>query len=351
MESKKILQGRRKKCSKDFVDMPLTEEIDIVGGINAGSFGDIYLGRNNVTMEEYAIKFDKNKTKRSLENFEKEYRILRKIERTGRFPKCCLVKFTPTDSEEILTAMVMEKLGPNIYDMFKLCDKHLSHQTICWLMIDLLKRMKEFHANGFVHRDIKPENFCLGARNLDKIYLIDFGLSRNYINSNGEHIPLSKNRGFVGTRRYASRHAHKGYLQSRRDDLEAVGYLGVFLGTGTLPWQDLKTEGTSKKEKHKKLYDFKKKTNLKTLCEELPPPMEKFLREVRNLGYDETPRYDRYIKWFHSFCKENEYERVFDWEEDPDFLKVLKGWKKWHARMQKSQDINYKDEEESTKDR
>ena len=352
MESKKIQQGRRKKCSNKYIGIELTEEIEIVGGINAGSFGDIYLGRNKTTMEEFAVKFDKNKTKRSLENFDKEYRILKRIEGRGRFPYCSLVKFWPEDEKEPISAMVMEKLGPNIYDMFKLCDKRFSDATGCWLMIDLLKRMKEFHACGIIHRDIKPENFCLGGRNLDKIYLIDFGLSKNYIDSNGEHIPFSKNRGFVGTRRYAGKYAHKGYLQSRRDDLEALGYLVVFLMKGGLPWQDVKMDDLSKKEKHRKLYQIKKAMSIRRLCQGLPKPFEFYLREIRKLNYEETPEYDKLIKLFYEYSKENDFKREFDWEEDPEFLKEYKGWKKYQKRVRDAARFYKKSnlDEESTKD-
>jgi casein kinase 1 len=51
------------------------------------------------------------------------------------------------------------------------------------------------HSKNFIHRDIKPENLCIG-RNKDQstIYLIDFGLSKRFIDKNGEHIPEQKNK-------------------------------------------------------------------------------------------------------------------------------------------------------------
>ena len=339
MESKVIQKGRRKKCSSEHLNQFINNEIKIIGGINAGSFGDIYLGRDVHTMEEFAIKIDKKKTERSLQNFFKEYRIMKKIEGTGIFPKCSLVNFTPNNSNDSnieLSAMIMEKLGPNIYDMFKICGRELSIKTGLWLIQDFISRIKEFHASGLVHRDIKPENFCLGGEDLKDVYLIDFGLSKPYLDSKGEHVPFEKNRGFVGTRRYASKYAHKGYLQSRRDDLEAIGYLTIFLIKGSLPWQDIKTRTKTKKEKHQKLFEMKSKMSLKNLCVDLPPPFERYMRCIKDLEYLQIPEYDYYIKIFLNFCKENEIDRKFEWEENYEFNKELKGWKKYQDRMKEA---------------
>jgi len=66
--------------------------------------------------------------------------------------------------------------------------------------------------------------------------LIDFGLAKYYIDSEGNHIPFFEKKGLIGTARYASVNCHLGHEQSRRDDLEGLGYIVLYFAKGTLPW-------------------------------------------------------------------------------------------------------------------
>lgn len=73
------------------------------------------------------------------------------------------------------------------------------------------------------------------------VYLIDYGLSKRYRDSkNLQHIPYKENKNLTGTARYASINSHLGIEQSRRDDLEGVGYVLLYLCQGYLPWQGLR---------------------------------------------------------------------------------------------------------------
>ena len=46
----------------------------------------------------------------------------------------------------------------------------------------MISRIEYLHSKCFLHRDIKPENFCMGIGDKkDILYLVDFGLSRKYV--------------------------------------------------------------------------------------------------------------------------------------------------------------------------
>ena len=56
--------------------------------------------------------------------------------------------------------------------------------------------------------------------------------------------------------------------QSRRDDLESLTYILVYLIKGKLPWQNIKT--TTKQERYKKIMEAKMSISSEMLCRDLP---------------------------------------------------------------------------------
>ena len=145
-------------------------------------------------------------------------------------------------------------------------------------------------------------------------YLLDFNLSKRFRDSRTlSHIPYKENANLVGTARYASINAHLGVEQSRRDDLESIGYILVYFLKGYLPWQGIKAG--NKQEKYQKILEKKITTPPEILCEDLPDEFSIYLNYCRSLGFDDKPDYNFIKNLFNDLFKENNYENnlYFDW--------------------------------------
>merc|ERR1719362_1786044 len=131
----------------------------------------------------------------------------------------------------------------------------------------MLRRLEDLHALGIIHRDVKPDNFALGRGvQSNVVYLIDFGLAKQYYCHKAErHIPYIENKGLTGTAKYASVNVHLGIEQSRRDDIQALGYTLLYFLRGNLPWDILRFR--SKKGLRDTILKMKQLMSAEALCE------------------------------------------------------------------------------------
>jgi serine/threonine protein kinase len=166
--------------------------------------------------------------------------------------------------------LVLELLGKSLEELFNLCGRKFSLKTVCVLGIEMIKRIQYVHEKNHIHRDIKPDNFMMGIENSEeRLYIIDFGLAKKYRSSTKKgHIPLKTNKNITGTARYCSINTHKGLEQSRRDDLESIGYVLMYFLRGSLPWQGLKCKPDE--DHYQKIYERKKVTSTEELCKGYP---------------------------------------------------------------------------------
>jgi len=75
----------------------------------------------------------------------------------------------------------------------------------------MIRLIRFVHSRGVLHRDIKPDNFLIGRRqHIGRIYMIDFGLAKRFMNKDMEHIAYRDNKDLTGTARYASVNTHLG---------------------------------------------------------------------------------------------------------------------------------------------
>ena len=147
------------------------------------------------------------------------------------------------------------------------------------------------HSKGFVHRDIRPEHFLYGrAKHPEKIYLAGLLLGKTFQRTNGRHVPYKDNKTcFTGTARFASLNTHLGIEQSRRDDLESLINVLIFLAKGHLPWMGITGDG--RKEKYESIQMAKITIPVDIVCKDLPTEFKELLIYCRTLEYEQQPDY------------------------------------------------------------
>lgn len=187
--------------------------------------------------------------------------------------------------------MAMELLGPSLEAVFESFDYFFAFETVINLAVQMLEVVAYIHSKDLLHRDLKLQNFALGrsSEKRSTVYCIDFGLAKRYMTSEQppQHIPWRQGGNFCGTARYASIGALLGDEQSRRDDLEALGYLIVYLYEGTLPWVNIKA--TSKDERRHKILHMKQTLTSKEMSATFAP----YIEYCRRISFDHTPNYAR----------------------------------------------------------
>jgi len=162
---------------------------------------------------------------------------------------------------------------------------------------------------------MKPENFVIGSKNNSKLlYIIDYGLARLYRDPKTYmHIPPRDNKRFLGTARYASLYTHLGIEQSRRDDMESLGYIFVYLLKSKLPWQGVKVENSH--QRHNIIKEKKQEITVEELCTDLPIQFLSYMRYCKKLKFEEKPNYTQLKIMFKNLFYEKHYDRNFgyDW--------------------------------------
>lgn len=284
----------------------LFDKYELIRNIGSGSFGDVWKGKAIPSGDIVAVKIEKvDKAKSRLLS---ERDICAQLQGEG-IPEVLHYG----NIENGTKALVMSYLGPSLENLFDFCNRKLSFKTIAMIGIQMMDRLEHIHKLGILHRDIKPDNFLIGiGQNRGKIFMVDFGLSKSY-REDDNHISYRNNKNFTGTYRYSSIRNHRGVEQSRRDDLESVGYMLVYFAKGHLPWQGMKIE--DKAERNRMIYKKKRTFSASALCDGLPTEFYDYIRYARMLRFTSRPDYDYLRSLFWSILQKNNEvnDCNFDW--------------------------------------
>ncbi|GMF16307.1 unnamed protein product [Phytophthora fragariaefolia] len=182
------------------------------------------------------------------------------------------------------------------------------------------------HVKNILYVDVKPENFMLDVAKENKVYCVDFGISDRYVTATGKHKDY-KEGAVVGTPTFLSMNCHGGAstllcwvafvsmlgshfscidaASSRRDDIESLLYVLIYLMRGDLPWQQAASDAEGAR--------IKKTTSVDQLCSSLPREWGAMLKNIRACGFEDRPDYDFFAHQLSKLGGEKGLATPFDW--------------------------------------
>ena len=208
-----------------------------------------------------------------------EKKVLQKLSNSMYFPKYYWIK-----KAENKAMLGLELLGLSL-TKYALSETLPSYK-LYKLISQSLSAIRKLHKSGFIHNDIKPSNFCINKdiKNSKKhnIKLIDFGLASKYLNSVKNHNSRSFIK-FTGNLAFCSENVACGISSSRRDDLESLFYVAIFLEKKNLPWLKAGND-------HLRVVELRMK-NKESLTKNMPKEIDQALQYCKQLKFDEKPNY------------------------------------------------------------
>uniref|UniRef100_A0A5S6QVA0 Nuclear pore complex protein Nup85 n=1 Tax=Trichuris muris TaxID=70415 RepID=A0A5S6QVA0_TRIMR len=274
----------------------IVDSWQVVREIGCGTFGAVYEVINLTTKAHEAMKVESREQPESCRTLKQEIAVLKELmENNAR--NCCALTGSGKHAE--FSYMVMSLVGPSFESVMKKCKNTDGLPRLCWysavhLGIRALEALEDLHKIRYIHRDIKPQNYAVGiASEPRKVFLLDFGTARRYINDSGAHHRPRAKAAFRGTVWYASSNALRGEEQSRRDDIWAWYYILVRITQGDLPWMHL-PPATSFEQELELCAKCKDENMLKCkkMVSSCPPEYQDILEVIRPLTYYMAPEYN-----------------------------------------------------------
>ncbi|KAK6104536.1 Protein kinase domain family protein [Brugia pahangi] len=277
--------------------------------IGKGAFGCVYkVGYHG---ERYALKFDLGCCAEKPLLIEKNVLELARKAKSKHI--CRLIDYGNYFGFEYI---VMTLVGKSLRDiLIERKRKKLSAGCVISVGLQCVEAIEELHRVGFIHRDIKPSNFATGRNDLShgvrKIFLIDFGLSYHYIDSNDQIKQMKRSIGFKGTLRYAALGCHRRSPPGRRDDLESWMYQQIEFTKGYLPWKNLEDELAVMNVKEA----VRTNDGMQKLLKSCPKKYMEIMKYICKLKHTARPDYDLIYKLLRKILFEARLQEYpYDWE-------------------------------------
>ncbi|TDG99298.1 hypothetical protein EPR50_G00209620 [Perca flavescens] len=192
--------------------------------------------------------------------------------------------------------MVIDRLGTDLQKKFEECGRRFPRKLVLQLGLRLLDILEFIHDHEYVHADIKASNLMLSHSDPNQVYLVDYGLAYRYApDSVLKEYKEDPKRCHDGTIEFTSIDAHKGATACRRSDLEILCYCMVQWLCGRLPWEDKLQDPLYVRDS--KIRSQENISEFMTKCfssGDKPDEIQRFMEEVRALGYQDKPPYEKF---------------------------------------------------------
>ncbi|XP_055719930.1 serine/threonine-protein kinase VRK1-like isoform X2 [Salvelinus fontinalis] len=191
--------------------------------------------------------------------------------------------------------MVMDRFGTDLQKKFEESGRRFPRKLVLQLGLRLLDILEYIHEHEYVHADIKASNLLLSHDNPNQVYLVDYGLAYRY-SPEGilKEYKEDPKRCHDGTIEFTSIDAHKGVSPCRRSDLEILWYCMVQWLCSKLPWEDKLQDSLYVRDSKLRCRDNVSEFMSKCFSsQDKPDELQKFMEEVKTLGYTDKPAYQK----------------------------------------------------------
>lgn len=140
----------------------------IVSWLGGGQFADVYLVKDPITEQQYALKLSRRR-QRETASLIQEAKVLASLSHKN------IVRFYTIDFFEERLYIILEYVSGRSLRRILEERGSLSQDFSIQIMVQVLDALEYAHSQGVLHRDLKPENILIAED--DTVKITDFGLS------------------------------------------------------------------------------------------------------------------------------------------------------------------------------